>query len=167
MSFLDSWQALSDTPWATAIHESDLVFPALESVHVLALMLMAGTIAVADLRLLGLVLPGVPAAEVERRVTPTTWFGFAVMAATGGLLFASEAGDLRRNPAFLVKVCLLAAAGLNVLAFQILARPALERTPAGAAAPPAARVIAALSLAIWACVIVAGRAVAYFTHKGG
>lgn len=167
MTAFDAWQSLADTPLATAIRESDIVFPVLEGVHVLALTLMAGTIAVADLRLLGLVLHAVPAAEVERRVTPTTWLGFAVMAVTGGLLFASEAADLQHNPAFLAKVLLLAAAGLNVVVFQVLARPALEHIPAGAAAPLAARIVAGLSLAIWTCVIVAGRSIAYFHHHRG
>jgi hypothetical protein len=167
VTFPNLWQAVADTPWATSIRESEVVFPALESVHVLSLMLMAGTIAVVDLRILGLVLRTTPAVEIERRVTPTTWAGFAVMAITGGLLFASEAADLQHNPAFLAKIALLALAGLNVLFFHMVARPRLLAAPSRGAAPAAARLSAGASLLIWSFVIVAGRAIAYFHHHGG
>ena len=167
MTFPNLWQALADTPWATAIRESEVVFPALESVHVLSLTLVAGTIAVVDLRVLGLVLRAMPAAEIERRVTPTTWAGFTLMAITGGLLLASEADDLQHNPAFLAKVGLLALAGLNVLFFHAVARPRLLAAPPEGPAPTAARLSAGASLVIWGSVIVAGRGIAYFHHHGG
>jgi hypothetical protein len=159
---VDILQQLYDTPFATAIRESEIVFPALESVHVLALALMAGTIAIVDLRLLDLVLVNVPASEIERRVVPATWLGFAVMAATGLLLFAAEAVKLEHNPAFLVKLALLGLAGLNMVVFQTFLRPGLAELANPVPTPAAARFGAAASLSLWVAVIAAGRAIAYF-----
>lgn len=159
---IDLWQAIYDTPFATTIRESEVVFPVIESVHVLSLALMAGTIAVVDLRVLGVVLRHTPAVRVERQITPLTWLGFAVMAASGALLFIAEAADLKHNPAFLTKVALLILAGVNMAIFQWHSRPRLAGLGAASRAPLAARLGAAASLALWACVIVAGRAIAYF-----
>ena len=158
----DLWQAVYDTAWATAIRESEVVFPVLETIHVLTLALIAGTISIVDLRLLGVVLTDVPAADIECRIVPATWAGFAVMVITGSLLLGSEAAKLEHNPAFLTKLVLLLLAGSNVTFFQFFAHPRLVGLETGRAAPLVVRISAGLSLAIWAGVIAAGRAVAYF-----
>jgi len=155
-------QLVYDTGWATEIRESEVVFPLIETVHVLALALMAGTIALVDLRILGLALRDVPAVEVEKRIVPLTWAGFAIMAISGTLLLASEAAKIIHNPAFIAKVVLLALAGANMGLFQWKAHPALLAAPVDGPAPASARLGAGVSLALWAAVIAAGRAIAYF-----
>ena len=117
------FQQLYDTQFATAIRESEIVFPALESMHVLALAVMVGTIAIVDLRLLNLVLVKVSPADIEKRIVPLTWLGFVLMVISGTLLFASEAVKLEHNPAFLAKATLLLLAGLNMAIFQTFLRP--------------------------------------------
>ena len=154
----DPFQLLYDTSFATAIRESEVVFPVLESVHVLSLALMVGTIAIVDLRLLGLVLPQTSPLAVERRIVPLTWVGFVVMAATGSLLFAAEAAKLEHNPAFIAKAILLLLAGLNMLVFQWGIKSGLQEN----AVPLRARMGAAASLTLWAGTVAAGRAIAYF-----
>jgi len=155
-------QAVYDTSWATAIRESEVVFPVLEGIHVLGLALVAGTIAVVDLRLLGLVLRGAPAGEVERRIVPITWAGFVVMAVTGSLLLASEAAKIVHNPALWVKLVALTLTGVNVAVFHFRAKPLLRAALPDAPVPAPARAGAAVSLALWLVVIAAGRAIAYF-----
>lgn len=155
-------QAVYDTQWATALRESEVVFPVIETVHVLSVALVAGTIAVVDLRLLGLALPGVAAGEVERRIVPLTWSGFAVMALTGLVLLGSEAAKIIHNPALSVKFIALGLAGLNVLAFRRFAQPALAAAGPGSPVPRPAQVGAFVSLLLWLVVIAAGRAIAYF-----
>lgn len=163
MSLVDSVaQAVYDTGWATAIRESEVVFPVIETVHVMALALIVGTIAVVDLRLLGVVLRDAPAGDVERRIVPITWVGFAVMALSGGLLLASEAAKIIHNPAFIVKFVAMGLAGANVALFHWRARPQVLATPAGQTLPVQARLAAIASLTLWLVVIAAGRAIAYF-----
>jgi hypothetical protein len=155
-------QWLYDTDCATAIRESEVVFPAIETVHVLALALMVGTIALVDLRLLGAALRDAPALDVERRIVPVTWAGFALMAVTGLLLFASEAAKIIHNPAFIVKFAAMVLAGANVALFHWRAKPLLLAAPVGGPVPAPAQAGAAVSLALWLVVIAAGRAIAYF-----
>ncbi|MBV8853859.1 MAG: hypothetical protein JOY91_10685, partial [Sinobacteraceae bacterium] len=84
-----AWQALQDTRIAIAIREGESLFPWIECVHVLALTLVIGSIAIVDLRLLGWASRQRGVAQVTADVLPLTWtaFGFAVL--SGGLLFAS------------------------------------------------------------------------------
>jgi hypothetical protein len=155
-------QRLYDTPFATSIRESDVTFSALETIHVLSLALIVGTIAIVDLRLLGVVLKDTPAERIERSVVPVTWGGFAVMATTGGLLFVSEAAKIQSNPAFRVKLVLMGLAGINVLLFHLFLKRRLAAVGRGAPIPGPIRASAAASLALWTGVICAGRAIAYF-----
>jgi hypothetical protein len=113
MSLLPVIQWLNQTALATSIRESDFVFPLIETVHVLAITLLAGTVAAVDLRLLGVILKREKVSDVAGQVLPLTWAGFAVMMTTGLLLFASEAQKSYGNMAFRVKILLLILAGLK------------------------------------------------------
>jgi len=71
----------------TAIRESPWAFASIESVHLLGLATLGGSVLLLDLRLLGLGLRGTPAAELARDVQP--WFNTSliVMLLTGVALF--------------------------------------------------------------------------------
>ena len=112
MSLLQVCQWLNDTQLATAIRESDVVFPVIETVHVLGIALLAGTVAIVDLRLLGLILKKERVSQVAGQILPLTWVGFAAMFGSGALLFLAEAAKSYYNPAFRFKMLLLIVAGL-------------------------------------------------------
>src|SRR6266511_1012694 len=78
------------TAIGTAIRNSAWMFAVIESVHLLGLAVIGGTVLVVDLRMLGLGLRKQPLAEVARNVFP--WFvaSLFVMLVTGALLFLSE-----------------------------------------------------------------------------
>jgi hypothetical protein len=80
-------QWLGSTPWSVALHESILVYPIVESVHVLTLCLFLGLVVMLDLRLLGVTMLKTPVSEAIRRLAPWTIAGFVVMVITGSLLF--------------------------------------------------------------------------------
>jgi hypothetical protein len=138
----------------TAIRESIWIFPIIETVHVLGIALLAGTVSLLDLRLLGLILKGQPVEQVARQVLPLTWAGFAVMAVSGFLLFSAEAADSYGNTPFRIKLVLMGLAGLNALVFH---RNPVTRLRA--------RVAGGCSITLWAGVICAGRAIAYFSKQ--
>src|SRR5271169_598708 len=87
MSLLGFCQWLGSTPASIALHESIWAYPIVESVHVLTLCVFLGLTVMLDLRLLGVTLVRTPASEVVARLVPWTIVGFAVMVATGALLF--------------------------------------------------------------------------------
>ncbi len=150
------------TGLATSIRESEVVFPAIETVHVLALALMIGTVAIVDLRLLNRVFRDEPASLIAARLLPLTWIGFALILVSGLLLFVAEAQRLYTNPAFVAKFVLLIVAGLNALILHATLFRRIADWDLAARSPLSVRVAAAISLASWSAVIVAGRAIAYF-----
>src|SRR5579863_3944086 len=111
-------QWLNETRIAIAVRESDFAFPIIETVHVLGITLMAGTIAMMDLRLLGVILKKDRVSDVARLILPLTWIGFGLMFVSGSLLFAAEALKSYDNPAFRLKMLLLLIAGANPLIFH-------------------------------------------------
>ena len=162
MSLLQVCQWLNDTQLATAIRESDVVFPVIETVHVLGIALLAGTVAIVDLRLLGLILKKERFSQVAGQILPLTWLGFAAMFGSGALLFLAEAAKSYYNPAFRFKMLLLIIAGLNPLIFHSTVYRHVSLWDESPVAPWRARLTGYLSLTLWSGIIVAGRAIAYF-----
>lgn len=143
---------LGSTPVANAIDDSAWLFPAIESLHILGLALLVGTIAILDLRLLGLGPRSRSAAELARDLQPWTLAGLGVMLATGPLLFSSDPLRYYNNPAFAFKMRVLVAA--------VISHFTLHRRAAGSRrwSKPAACV----SVALWSAVIVGGRWIATY-----
>lgn len=154
-------QWLYASGFGTHIRESVWLFPIIETVHVLGITLLVGTIAILDLRLLGLVLKRETVSRVASQILPLTWTGFVVMFASGCLLFSAEAADSYSNIAFRIKVVLLLLVGLNPLIFHLTIFRTVGDWDRAAITPFRARLAGGLSLTLWAAIICAGRAMAY------
>ena len=152
---------LQRTAVAISIRDSLYTFPVLESIHVVGLALVFGTIAILDLRLLGVASTDRPVSRLMADLLKWTWAAFALTALTGGLMFSTNALVYFHNTFFRAKMILLVLAGLNMLVFELTARKTLGRWDAGSRTPPAARVVATVSILIWVGVIVAGRAIGF------
>lgn len=155
-------QWLYDMPASMALRESDLVFPLIETAHVLAICLIAGTIVTVDLRVVGVIFRDEPLTRITRALLPYAWYGFALMVITGLPLFAAEAARLYGNPAFRVKLLLLGIAGLNALLFHKTAFRKMQDWDPCREASLQARVFAGLSVLLWSGIIVSGRLIAVF-----
>jgi hypothetical protein len=155
--------SLENTRLATGIRASLYLFPLIESVHVIGLTMVFGTIVIIDLRLLGLASTQRPFSIVALDVLKWTWLAFAVTVTTGVLMFITNAGAYVPNVYFRAKMALLVVSGLNMLAFQLTARRSIASWDREASAPAAGRAVAALSLVLWIGVIFLGRWVGFTT----
>jgi hypothetical protein len=156
---------LQSTPIASAIAENEILFPWIESVHVLAIVLVVGTISIVDLRLLGIASRDLTVRRLMRDVIPYTWGAFAVAAVTGSLLFSSDAVHYARNFFFLGKLVLLALAGLNMAVFHLVGVGDIERWDSGTGhTPVAAKAAAIISLLVWISVVAFGREIGFTMH---
>lgn len=159
---LEIIQRLYDSPLATAIRESDNLFPILQTFHILGTIALAGAIAIVDLRLLNVAFRREAPAALAQSLLPVTWVGFAIMFVSGGLLFVAQSAKIYENIFLRVKLLLLVLALANVALFHATTYRNI-RAWGGVVAPPvSARSFAALSLALWTGVIVTGRFIAYF-----
>jgi len=154
---------LQDTAVATAIRENDVLFPWIETVHVLAIVLVVGSISIVDLRLLGWASRDRPVVQLLREVLPLTWSAFAVAAIAGGLLFSSRAVDYAHNFFFQGKMVLLLLAGINMAVFHAFAGRDLPRWNTSDT-PLAAKLAAGASLTLWITVVAFGRWIGFTLH---
>ncbi len=151
---------LAGTPGSIALHESLYAYSVIETLHVMTLALFVGTIALVDLRVLGVALRQVPLSKMLSKILPWTVAGFLILVVTGLALFYAIPERTFHSIWFRSKVLLLILAGVNVLMFhnQVMREPELwDSGPT----PSKARRSAIFSLCLWAGVIIFGRFIAY------
>ncbi|MCE2724658.1 MAG: hypothetical protein ACK5YU_13370 [Burkholderiales bacterium] len=140
--------------WAPIVwlKTTPVVYPILEIGHIVGIALVFGTLWIVDLRILGR-MPMFDVNQLAKHILPWTVAGFLLAALTGLTMFVSRIGDLINNPAFVLKIGLLFAAGSNAAVLH--ARGAINSDST------LTRAQAILSILIWLAVIVCGRWIAY------
>lgn len=136
------------------------VWPIAEALHFMGLVLLAGTVAMFDLRVLGLG-KGVAPAAVHRLV-PIGVAGFGVSVLTGSLFIFGMPDQYFYNPAFHFKLVFLALMGLNVAFFYAHPFRTVRTLGPYDDAPPPARLSAAVSLTTLVAVMCCGRMLTFF-----
>jgi hypothetical protein len=155
--FADTVSFLENSSIADNIRENDLLFPVIESVHVLSICLVVGSILVVDLRLLGFASTRWRVSRVTRAILPLTWGAFVVAVASGGLLFISNATKYLSNGFFIAKLCLIGAAGVNMAIFHFISANDMSKWDKNARLPLPARLAGGLSILLWIAVVACGR----------
>jgi cytochrome bd-type quinol oxidase subunit 2 len=149
-------QALDTSGLGQGIRASLWIYPAANVLHVVGVTAFVSAVVVMDLALAGR-LGGTDRARLARAAQRVAFALFAVVVASGLVLFAAEASHLALNRVFQIKMLLIAAALLNAL---VIGRTAFARAERGEAAGPGVSI--ALSLALWFLVVAAGRLIAYY-----
>ncbi len=136
-----------------AIASSAWAYPALESLHIIGVGLLLGSLVLVDLRVWGRG-GDIALAPLARLALPVTLAGFAALALSGLLMFAAAPGEMLANRLFVIKMGLVMLAGLNAAWFH--ARGSLRHVDA------TARALALVSLGLWLAIIILGRWIAYY-----
>jgi hypothetical protein len=152
--------AIEASGLAQAMREWLWLYPAVETVHLVGVAMLVGSIAVLDLRLLGLS-RALPVRRLAAHVLPWTLASLALVVPSGMLLFVAHATDFVSNPVFALKFALVFAAAANAAVLHAGAFRGAAAWDVAAMPPPAARIAGALSLALWIAVIACGRLLAY------
>lgn len=138
------------------IRHSATLIALLESIHLIGLTLLIGTILMVDSTMLGFGIGRHPVSEIARQLRGWTIGGLMIMLVSGPLLLCSEAIRCYKTPAFWVKMGLLAIA--VTFHFTIHRQVTLAEPPAR----PNAGMVASISLALWVGVALAGKGIAIF-----
>jgi hypothetical protein len=157
--------AIEASSLAVAMRQWLWLYPSVEIVHIAGIGLLFGSIAVFDLRLLGLS-KSIPVRALANHVLPWTAASFVLIVPSGLMMFTAHASDFIQSGVFVLKMGLILAAGLNAALFHTITfRTAdvwdseeMRKLPP----PPSARLAGALSLLLWILVIACGRLLAYF-----
>jgi hypothetical protein len=141
---------------------TEWLFPIIETLHVMALTLVVGSIAMMDLRLLGVASRNSAVSRLSNEVLPWTWTAWSAAAVFGTLMFIAKAGTYTGNLQFRLKFVFMGLAAVNMLVFHLGAFRQVARWDSGEP-PMSARVAGALSLSLWIGVVFFGRWVGFTT----
>jgi hypothetical protein len=156
---------IQHTSLAVAIRDGLILFPLLESMHVIGLAVVFGTAVIVDLRLLGWATMHRSFQRLAYDTLPWTLGAFGLTALTGALMFTANPTVYFHNGYFRVKVALLVLAALNALVFELTTRRRVLEWDLASVPPRGARVVAVVSLVIWIGVIMTGRMIGFTTSR--
>ena len=129
--------------------------------HVLSMCLVAGTLVMMDLRLLGVGNMRTSFSQLQRRLFPWQMGGMAIAAVSGFLLVYGNPMSYFENVIFWTKMATMVVALLNALAFHYITYNSIADWDAGVTPPFGAKLAGILGILLWANVIVAGRLIPY------
>ncbi len=151
---------IESTALGLAMRKSIWLYPAVETIHIIGLAILVGSIAVLDLRLLGFS-RSLPVRKLAAHTLPWTVGSFLLIVPSGLMMFAAHATDFIASPVFVLKMGLVMAGVFNAAIFHVTVFRGAAAWDVEVMPPLAARASAALSLVIWLTVIACGRLLAY------
>ncbi|MCI3951000.1 MAG: hypothetical protein K0R53_497 [Burkholderiales bacterium] len=152
--------AIEGSPLAMAMRHELWLYPSVEIIHITGFVILVGSIAMFDVRLLGLS-RGLPVREMARHLLPWTLGALLLIVPSGLLMFIAHASDFLGNRAFQIKLLLILTAGINAAIFHAGVYRSVTQWDTRLVSPPAARIHATVSLGLWLGVIACGRLLAY------
>lgn len=135
-------------------------YPMIEAVHILGITLLVGSVALFDLRLLGIA-RHLLVTDLAQYLLPVSYAGFGVVVLSGFLLFATDAPAIAFNPIFRLKLILILGTGINAIIFHWQCYPSVLQWNRNIKPPGRVQLIAMVSLLLWVAVIISGNLIAY------
>lgn len=152
--------ALETSEIGAMIRRSVWAYPTANIVHVLAIALFAGAIAVMDVRMMG-ALTGSDPVRVVRGARRAAVLALIAVLLSGAVLFIAEASHVALNPVFQIKMALITFGLVHALVVGGRAVRMMDGLGPQAPMPGFTRVAGALSMLTWLSVVGLGRYIAY------
>jgi hypothetical protein len=151
---------LRATPLSLAIASHDWVIPAVQSLHIITIAALIGSVMVINLRLLGLIETGQTVRALMDHYLPVVAISILVLALTGAVLIIGEPTRALFRITFWLKMALILVAAILTWGLARLSRTAWGLS-GGAGATWALKSGAVVALFLWAAIIFAGRWIGY------
>ncbi|OYX32373.1 MAG: hypothetical protein B7Y99_08690 [Caulobacterales bacterium 32-69-10] len=152
---------VANTPLSLLIQNVSWVIPAFQSVHILAICVVMGSVALIDLRLLGVTGRSQSISSMVNRLVPAVWVALVILFLSGSVLAIGEPVRSLENPAFHAKMLMLLCVGALTFFFQHMLRGDVAFWELSPARRATAKLAAVVSLLLWVGIIFAGRWIAY------
>jgi len=153
---------IDQTPLSQAIQATSWVVPTVQTVHILAIAVVASSALMIDLRLLGVFWADRPMKDVFSRFLPLVWWPLLILVATGVIMIIGEPARSLKNPAFQLKMLLLVTALIVTGLLQFFQRQDGAFGDLRSAPRPLRVTMAVVSMLLWSAIIFAGRWIAYY-----
>jgi hypothetical protein len=144
------WEALEQTGWVKTFGSTGWMYASVSVIHYLTMFWFIGSMAVVDLRVMGIAARKRSLSELAAQLYPWAWTGMILAIISGFFMFATAAGDWAPDPAFHVKLVLI----LLSIVFAVLVQRGAPKWGALAEIPTSAKVIAAIALLLWIVTIL-------------
>jgi len=144
------WEALEQTAWVKTLGSTGWMYATVTVTHYLTMFWCIGSVALVDLRVMGVAIPKRSVGELAEQLFPWAWTGFALAIISGFLIFATDAGDWVPSTVFHVKLTLIVLSAL----FTLIVQHSVPRWAQARAIPTSAKIIALVSLLLWIATIL-------------
>lgn len=135
--------------YSNPLNNNEWSFPLCECIHIAAFAMSIGTIAIVDLRLLGIGMRHQTAAQLVKDTSLWTLAGLVIVISSGLVIFSSDPIRYFYNPSFRLKNIMLVLA--------IIYNYTLHRKVAFSKAPPfVSKLTGVVSLMMWVTIVFAG-----------
>lgn len=135
--------------------------PIIQTVHILSVAVVMGSVVLLDLNVLGLALRSQSTGALTRRLMPWTWWALPTLAFSGLISLFARPERYLLNPVFGIKFAMLAPAIVLAIVFHRVTLGSAQYWERSLARRLSAKVVAACSLVLWIGVAMAGRWIAY------
>jgi hypothetical protein len=153
---------LEQTPLSQTIQATNWIVPTVQIIHILAVAAVISSVLMIDLRLIRAFGTDQRMKDVSSRFLPCVWWPLIVLLATGAIMILGEPARSLMNPAFQLKMMILAAALIITFLFQFLQRRNLTFGDSTSEQRSTEAAIAVLSVLLWSGIVFAGRWIAYY-----
>ena len=114
----DSWlDWLNDSALGAAMRGDLWLYPMVEVVHILGFSVLFGAVLMFDLRVLGLS-KNIEVTALARHLLTWSIAALLLVVPAGLMMFSAHPHDFASNGVFILKLCLIAAAGINAALFH-------------------------------------------------
>jgi amino acid transporter len=144
------WETLEQTGWVKTFGSTGWMYASVSVVHYLTMFWFIGSMAVVDLRVMGLAARRRNLSELAEQIFPWAWTGLVLAVISGFFMFATDAGDWAPDPVFHWKLGLIVIS----IVFAILVQRGAPKWAAAPEIPTSAKVIAAIALLLWIVTIL-------------
>lgn len=160
MNETDVFRWLESSGLAVYVRHSQLLYPVIETVHIVGFVFLAGCAFLFDFRLLGLSRQ-IAVQDLARHLLPWAGRSLLLVIPSGFVLFMTQATSLVQNRIFIIKLVLIALAFANAGYFHKFTFRNVETWDQFQPTPVAAKTSGIISIILWSTVITCGRFLAY------
>jgi len=144
------WEALEQMGWVKTFGSTGWMYATVSVIHYLTMFWFIGSMAVVDLRVMGVAARKRDLSELSSQILPWAWTGMVLAIISGFFMFLTDAGDWAPDPVFHVKLLLIVLS----IACAILVQVFVPKWAAAPEIPTWAKVIAAIALLLWIATIL-------------
>jgi putative copper export protein len=149
---------LDSTALSQFIQRETWVVPSVQTVHILAIAALMGSMLVVNLRVIGFYERNQPLINITSRFIPVIWAALPILLITGSILIIGEPARSLKNNIFQLKILLILVAIGLTYAFN---KPLKDNPEHWEDREGLGQLFGIISCLVWIAIIFAGRWIAY------